>query len=232
MEKNGFIALHRKLLDWEWFTDGPVLRLFIYLLLKANHKPQTWQGIEIKRGQLVSGIYRLAEETGLSVQETRTALKKLKKSQNLTSKSTNKFTLYTIENYTDYQELKKGATSRATNEQQTSNKRATTNNNVNNDNNKTLGEKSSRFVPPASGEVNVYIREIKAEGFSAEQFVNFYESKGWMVGKNKMKDWKAAVRQWKSKRDTETTQAAQPQGRQKHPYRYDQAGNIIEAVKQ
>lgn len=224
MEKNGYIALHRRLLEWEWFTDGPTLRLFIFLLLSANHKSHTWRGIEIKRGQLVSGIYKLSEGTGLSVQETRTALKKLKKSQNLTSNATNKFTIYTIEKYEDYQRNGERPTSSATNEQQTSNKRATTNNNDNNDNKKERGKKTSRFCPPAVNDVKGYMGEIQARGFTAEQFVDFYESKGWMVGKTKMKDWRAAVRQWKARH---AAQAPKPQGREQHRYRYDQAGNII-----
>ena len=39
------------------------------------------------------------------------------------------------------------------------------------------------------------------------KFINFYESKGWMVGKNKMKDWKAAVRNWRSEEHTSELQS-------------------------
>lgn len=55
-----------------------------------------------------------------------------------------------------------------------------------------------RFSPPTVDEVKKYCRE---QGFSvdAERFVDHYESNGWMVGKNKMKDWKAAVRNWSRK---------------------------------
>jgi uncharacterized protein YdaU (DUF1376 family) len=60
-----------------------------------------------------------------------------------------------------------------------------------------------RFAPPLLAEVHEYITE-KTYQVHAEQFVNFYESKGWMVGSNKMKDWKAAVRQWHS-RNKEST---------------------------
>ena len=51
------------------------------------------------------------------------------------------------------------------------------------------------FIPPAISEVKEYCEKRK-NGISPEQFVNFYQSKGWMIGKNKMKDWKAAVRTW------------------------------------
>ena len=62
-----------------------------------------------------------------------------------------------------------------------------------------LKEKSSKFVPPTVLEVATYLTE---QGFKypqkyADSFVSFYGSKGWMVGKNKMKNWKLATKQWK-----------------------------------
>ena len=51
------------------------------------------------------------------------------------------------------------------------------------------------FTPPTVEEVRSYISE-RGYTVDAERFVNFYESKGWMVGKSKMRDWKAAVRNW------------------------------------
>ena len=54
---------------------------------------------------------------------------------------------------------------------------------------------SKQFKKPTLKEVNEYFSAtvLPAEG---QKFFNFYESKGWMVGKNKMKDWKAAARNW------------------------------------
>jgi hypothetical protein len=59
-----------------------------------------------------------------------------------------------------------------------------------------------RFSPPSVDEVKSYCQE---QGYfvDAERFVDHYESNGWMVGKNKMKNWKAAVRSWKA-RETHT----------------------------
>ena len=65
------------------------------------------------------------------------------------------------------------------------------------------GERKSRFVPPTVGEVSAYINE-KGYHVNAEQFVDFYESKGWMVGKNKMKDWQACVRTWERNNQNNT----------------------------
>jgi len=55
--------------------------------------------------------------------------------------------------------------------------------------------KAKRFTPPLLNEVSDYF--IERGGINeAQQFIDFYSSKGWMVGKNKMKDWKAATRNW------------------------------------
>ncbi len=59
--------------------------------------------------------------------------------------------------------------------------------------------KATRFTPPTVQEVLNYCHET-GKSIDADRFVDFYESKGWYVGKNKMKDWKAAVRNW-AKRD-------------------------------
>lgn len=61
-------------------------------------------------------------------------------------------------------------------------------------------EPSKRFAPPTQEQVFEYMQERDfAHRKEADSFVNFYESKGWMVGRSKMKDWKAAVRNWISR---------------------------------
>ena len=54
----------------------------------------------------------------------------------------------------------------------------------------------ARFTPPTVEEVSAYAREKGYAGFSAERFVAYYESNGWRVGRNPMKDWRATVRGW------------------------------------
>ena len=58
------------------------------------------------------------------------------------------------------------------------------------------GEK--RFIPPSVDEVRAYCDE-RHNGIDPERFIDFYAAKGWMIGKNKMKDWRAAVRNWERK---------------------------------
>lgn len=64
------------------------------------------------------------------------------------------------------------------------------------------GEKAKRFIPPSVEEVEQYCLE-RSNNIDAQSFIDFYESKGWMIGKNKMKDWKAAVRTWERSRKQE-----------------------------
>lgn len=60
------------------------------------------------------------------------------------------------------------------------------------------------FIPPSVDDVRAYCTE-RGNNVDPQSFVDFYESKGWMIGKNKMKDWKAAVRTWE-RSETKTRQ--------------------------
>lgn len=69
-----------------------------------------------------------------------------------------------------------------------------------------------RFSPPTVQQVREYAAE-KGYILDADRFVDFYECKGWMVGKNKMKDWKAAARNWARSQRQETTAKDKPAGK-------------------
>ena len=58
-----------------------------------------------------------------------------------------------------------------------------------------INKPKATFKPPTYEEVKAYSQE-RGNYVDAQRFIDFYESKGWMIGKNKMKDWKAAVRTW------------------------------------
>lgn len=99
----GWIKVHRKLLEWEWFGDSNVVHIFLYLLLTANQDDKRWQGIEISRGQLITSINTIAKVTNLSLQQVRTALNKLEKSGEINKESNRLYTLLTVCNYEYYQ---------------------------------------------------------------------------------------------------------------------------------
>lgn len=99
----GFVKIWRCIDDWAWSCDPIVLGVFVRMVMMANWKDKQWQGITVKRGQFVSSRHKLAELFGLSDQQMRTVLFKLKSTGEATSTSTSKYTLYTIENYDKFQ---------------------------------------------------------------------------------------------------------------------------------
>ena len=139
-----FIKIDRKILKWEWWSDINTFRLFFYMIVSAYWKDGNYKGVEIKRGSFPSSISELSRETNLSVMEIRTALNHLKSTgevttnqqatnkqdntnltSNLTSKKTNKFTVFTLVNYDLYQSDNKqdntNLTSNLTENQQSTN---------------------------------------------------------------------------------------------------------------
>lgn len=100
---SGFISLHRSMLNWDWYDDIKTKTLFIHLLLTVNHIDGTWHGMKIYRGSRITSYQNLAKETGLTVREVRTALNKLKSTGELTCKSTHKYTLINVVNYSKFQ---------------------------------------------------------------------------------------------------------------------------------
>lgn len=101
---NGWIKLHRQLLEWEWYKDQNTKALFLHLLLIANFKEGTKVlGFVLHKGQVITKLSKLSEETGLSVQQVRTALKHLLSSGEITQKVTNKFRIITVVNWAFYQ---------------------------------------------------------------------------------------------------------------------------------
>lgn len=122
----GFIKLHRQLLNWEWYDDINTFRLFTHLLLKANYEPTKWHGIDINIGQFLTSRESLAKQTGLTEQQVRTALTKLKSTSEITSQSNNNYTLITIINWHKWQQNNQPDNNPSTNHQPTDNQRITT----------------------------------------------------------------------------------------------------------
>lgn len=123
---NEFIKLNRKIIGWEWFTDIPASHLFIYCLLSANWKEGKFQGKLIQRGEFVTSLERMSGETGLSVQQVRTAISKLEKTGEITNRSFNKYRIIRVNNYCLYQGEQQTNNKQITNNQQTNNKQITT----------------------------------------------------------------------------------------------------------
>lgn len=104
MSDAGWVKLYRQLTEWEWYSDIPTKVVYIHLLLKANFSDGRFKGIAVPRGSLVTGRKKLAEETGLTEDMVRTALKHLKDTHEITSKAYSKFSVITLVNYDRFQE--------------------------------------------------------------------------------------------------------------------------------
>jgi len=190
MLEYGWIKIHRKLVDWEWYDDDKAFRLFLHLLLTCNYEEKKWRGKVINPGERVTSYPKLSEELGWSVQQIRTALNKLKSTGELTVKTSNKYSLIEIKNWERYQDINSQVNSQATVKQQSNNT------NVRKIRNK---EEYKTFKKPTIEEVSAYVAK-KGYGVDPEKFWDSNEARGWMLGKQKMKDWRAAVRTWERNR--------------------------------
>jgi len=101
---NGWICMHRKILDWEWYGDSKMFHLFFHLCASANYEDSQWKGRVVKKGQLITGRKKLSSETGISEWSVRTCLGRLVKSGEITIQLTGKFSVITICNYNKYQD--------------------------------------------------------------------------------------------------------------------------------
>ena len=129
-DKNGFIILDRKILEWGWYKDANTKILFIHCLLKANWKDGIVDGIKISRGSFVTSLQTLSDELSyskrgnkviFSVQNIRTALKHLISTNELTVKTNSKYTIITVNNYNKYQYYNKEDNKQLTQCQQSTN---------------------------------------------------------------------------------------------------------------
>ena len=91
------------MVEWGWYKDNNTKAVFLHLLLIASYEKTTFLGHQIRPGQAVIGRRSLAEDLGMSEQSVRTALNHLKSTNDITIKSTNKFSIVTIVNWASYQ---------------------------------------------------------------------------------------------------------------------------------
>lgn len=99
-----WIKIYDKLLEWEWWDNALMVKLWIYILLSANSKKKKWKGNVIERGQFVTSQLFLAEMLDCSPRYVYKMLKRMVASGNITYIGTNKNTIITICNYDSYQE--------------------------------------------------------------------------------------------------------------------------------
>lgn len=199
MNTNGWIKLHRKFLSWEWYTDANTKIVFLHLLFNANIEDWRYKGFDVKRGECVVGRKQLAYELNLSEQQVRTALNHLISTNEITIKSTNKFSIVTICKYDTYQ-------CQPTTEQPTKQpaKQPTSNQQVT-----TLKEyKNIKNIKKEEGEIGecdthtlenvlAYAKERMYDENDARKFYLYYESQGWQTSTGmSITNWKTKLEAW------------------------------------
>lgn len=131
---NGWIKLHRSILDWEWYDDTNTRMLFIHCLLKANCKDVKYRGDVVKRGSFLTSVEILSSETSLTISQIRSSLNKLKMTNDIANETSSKGSIISITNYDLYQsndkQNDKEIANELTNESQTDDKPIATNNNI------------------------------------------------------------------------------------------------------
>jgi len=152
----------------------------------------------LKVGEALLGDYR---NYGMSEREYRTAKDKLQNWGIATFKGTNRGTVAKLTDSSIYdiniEDIDKQDDNPETNKRRTGDEQETTNE----EDKETIREakkEKGRFKKPTAQQVTKYARSIGYE-LDGQVFIDFYESKGWLIGKNKMKDWKATVRTWKKR---------------------------------
>ncbi len=211
MIPNGYYIKARCIQESAIANAPPHIReIWDWLLKEANHADGKSHGRIIRRGQCVrryedilKGLswYVGFRKESYTKWQCETAMKWLTKHEMVTTEKTTRGLIITICNYDHYQnpanyESHKERHSKTTTEPQppdTINKkekkvRKEGKNNISG---------SSKFIPPTQEQVKQYAQEI-GYPLDPEKFINSYEQKGWMIGRTQMKDWKAAVRNWKS----------------------------------
>jgi len=100
----GWVKLHRQLIDWQWFKEPQTLQVFVYLMMACNHQDGfAGAGIEVKKGQRLTSVNTICDATGLSTKQVRVILARLEKTGEISVKTANKFSVISVCNYDKYQ---------------------------------------------------------------------------------------------------------------------------------
>lgn len=199
----GYIKLHRKLLDNPIAHKPNMLAFWVWCLMKASHKECRvmvgYQEVVLQPGQFIFGRKQASKDTGLSEREIRTCLTFLKNFKNMTIQTTNKYSVVSIVNWADYQSE---ATNNSTSKRPASDQQATTNKN---------GKNVKNVKKGIYGEFqNVHLTDDEVEKLKAklnshfqeyiENLSTYKQSKG-----KSYKDDYATILNWSRKDDREST---------------------------
>lgn len=202
----GAIWLSRSIWDNPIVTkDAEYLAVWIWLLTHA-----VWKKSEVmfggkskilKPGELTTGRKKIASETKVDENKVYRALRLFKREQLIEQQTDRQCTLISILKWSKYQKCEQESELQVNNDRTTSEQRVNTKEEIEQGEQGEQGNR--RTVPPRIEWVREYADQRALEGHGvtdAERFFSYYESNGWKVGKNPMKDWQAAFRTWERNR--------------------------------
>jgi len=192
--EHGWIKLHRKITEWEWYDDHITFKVFVHLLLTVNHKIKKWKGIEIKRGQLVISTHKLPKKLNIGRQQLRTALSRLESTGEINLKSTQSFTIITICNYNDYQDCPQipnpEHNPQLTHDQPTANPQLTLTKESKEHKER---KKIKKFIPPTLPEWISYCKEFGFSHIASKSFHGYAENNWCKSNGAKIINWKQTL---------------------------------------
>lgn len=115
----GYVKLNRNLLRWEWFDNNNALLVLVRLTLKASWRDTQYQGVALKRGQVITTLQEIADENQLTKQQARTTLERLEATHKITRTATKKFSIITLLDYDCFFENNTQNSTQITHEQHT-----------------------------------------------------------------------------------------------------------------
>lgn len=205
----GWLKLHRAIVDSAVFEDAEVLKIWIWLLCNVAHEEHDtiYYGkiIHLKKGQIVSGRKKIAQLTNMSESKVYRALNLLKKMGNIDIKVNNRFSLITVVKWAFFQADNKKVNSKTTAKQQQNDSKTTAKQQQDNTTKECKELKEciewkecqEEAYPPTLAQIKKYCSE-NGINIDAEKFYYRYSATGWMVGKSKIKDWRAMLRLWET----------------------------------
>lgn len=210
MNDKGWIKKHRSVFDWGWFSDDAVYRFFDCCIMDANLEDREFLGNIIKRGSFATSYDSMAERYKMSKNKIRRCIRCLTATGELQVKSTSKYTVITIMNFEKYQgeHIHDGYGAyppqiRSISTTDTQLGLHLVHNQRSKEYNNSLA-KEREFVSPSLDEIEEYARERHAEDIAID-FYEHYESNGWMVGNNRMRNWKASFNAWVRRKQKESS---------------------------
>ena len=215
----GYIKLHRKILESEVFANPTALKIWIWCLAKATFKERyipvkTGRGettVKLNPGQFLFGRFKAEEELNIDGSTIYKWMQKFASEEYgmLKIESSSHYSIITLCNWESYNTLdddkEQPSNNQVTSKEQPSNNQVTQTRKIKNVKNvkndlyiEPNFEKFKKFtnIPPGLEEVKERMEQRGLTTFTAEAFLAHYEANGWMVGKTKMKNWDAALTTW------------------------------------